>query len=223
MKTLFIEAKYGKPIKIGRGIAEKLPSRVGLVSSIQFLDNLPLIKKSIKNKPINKKNNKIKNKKVIIGGQVLGCNVQSAEKIKDKVDAFLYVGDGKFHPLGVALATKKPVFTFNPLNNHFSKIKKEEIDAYKRRRKSSLVKFLHAENVGVIVSTKSGQYYPLSKLDSIIKKINKKYPDKKFYTFIAETIDYNQLENFPFIQAWVNTACPRIEEDIRILNLEDIR
>lgn len=212
MKTLFIEAKYSKPIKLDKSIIDKLPSIIGLVSSIQFLDGLPIIKSQLNNI-----------KKVIIGGQVLGCNVKNAEKIKDKVDGFLYVGDGKFHPLGVALSTKKPVFTFNPLNNNFSRVKKKEIDAYKRRRKSSLVKFLHAQTVGVIVSTKSGQYYPLSKLDLIIKKINKKYPDKKFYTFIAETIDYNQLENFPFIGAWVNTVCPRIEEDIRILNLEDIR
>ena len=53
-------------------------------------------------------------------------------------------------------------------------------------------------------------------------KLEKKYPDKKFYTFVAETIDYAQLDNFNFIEAWINTACPRIEEDIKVLNIEDL-
>lgn len=54
----------------------------------------------------------------------------------------------------------------------------------------------------------------------IKNKFNGEYPNKKFYIFIADTIDYNQLNDFPFIEAWVNTACPRIEEDFRMVNIE---
>ncbi len=204
MKTLFLEAKYSKPVKLSKSIAEKLPNKIGLVSSIQFIDNLPLIKKQLKNS--------------IIAGQVLGCDVKCAEKIKHKVNAFLYIGDGNFHPLGIAIKTKKPVFTFNPFNKQFRKIQKQDIENYQKRKKGALIKFLHADTVGILVSTKKGQYYDIKKLS----KLEKKYPKKKFYTFISETIDYSQLENFPFIQAWVNTACPRIEEDIRVLNIQDI-
>ncbi len=206
MKTLFIEAKYPKPIELNENIAEKLPNKIGLVSSIQFIDSLSLIKKKLKNR-------------AIIGGQVLGCNVENAEKIKNKVDAFLYVGDGQFHPLGVAVKTKKPVFIFNPLSNSFKKIEKKDIESYKKRKKIALIKFLHAETIGIIVSTKSGQYYDTDKL----KSLEKKYKNKKFYTFIADTIDYKQLENFPFIQAWVNTACPRIEEDTKVININELK
>jgi len=54
--------------------------------------------------------------------------------------------------------------------------------------------------------------------------LKKKYEDKKFYTFIAETIDLNQLENFPFIECWVNTACPRIAEDKKgMININEIK
>lgn len=204
MKTLFLEAKYIKPIQIGK-IDDKLSGRIGLVSSIQFLDTLPPIKKQLKN--------------AVIGGQVLGCNAKAAEKIKGKVDAFLYIGDGSFHPIAVAMATKKLVFTFNPLNNSFGKVKQEDIDAYERRKKGAMLKFLNADSVGILVSTKPGQYYDVKKLG----KLEKKYPKKKFYTFIAETIDYSQLENFSFIQAWVNTACPRIDEDISVVNIEEIK
>ncbi|MEA2037439.1 MAG: diphthamide synthesis protein [Nanoarchaeota archaeon] len=204
MKKLFIEAKYTKPIKLTKEVVEKLPNKIGLVSSIQFIDSLESIKKQLKDS--------------VIAGQILGCNAKPAEKTESKVNAFLYVGDGSFHPLAVALATKKPVFTFNPLNNNFSKIKEQDIESYKKRKKGALLKFLSAENIGILVSTKPGQYYDIKKLE----KLEKKYLNKKFYTFMAETVDYAQLENFPFIGAWVNTACPRIEEDIKIINIKDI-
>ncbi len=206
MRTLFIEASYSKKIKLPRSIEKKLPKKIGLVSSIQFLKNLPLIK------------NQLKNKKVLIAGKVLGCNVKRAEKIKNIVDAFLYIGDGKFHPLGVAIKTKKPVFVYNPLQKSFYKIEKEELEQYLKRKKGALIRFLKAGIVGVIISTKPGQYYPIEKLGFL----KRKYPKKRFYLFLADTIDYNQLENFPFIEAWINTACPRIDEDIKIINISDL-
>lgn len=214
MKTLFIEAKYSKPVKLSKETIEKLPAKVGLASSIQFIDSLPIIKKQL-----DKENNI---QKTTIAGQVLGCNVKNAEKVKNKVDAFLYIGDGQFHPLGITIKTKKPVFTFNPFNNKFKKIKEQEIKDYEKRKKAALIKFLHADTVGIIVSTKPGQYYDINNPKNKIRQLEKKYKDKKFYTFIADTIDYKQFDNFPFIQAWINTACPRIEEDIRIINVEDI-
>ena len=99
MKTLFIPAKYKGEISLGREIISKLPSKIGLAASIQFVGQLGIIKKEI-----NKRN---KNKKIIICGQILGCNVKNAEKIANKVDAFLYIGDGAFHPLAISLKINK--------------------------------------------------------------------------------------------------------------------
>ena len=213
MNKLFIEAKYSGPITLTPEVSNRLEGIIGLVSSIQFLDSLSLIKISL-----TKKENK-KIKKIIVGGQILGCNAENAAKIKDKVDSFLYIGDGSFHPLAVALKTKKPVFTFNPFSNSFNGIKKEDIENYEKRKKAALLKFLNADIVGIMISAKSGQYYDIKKLG----QLEKKYPNKRFYTFISDTLDYSQMENFKFIQAWVNTACPRIEEDIKIINMSEIK
>ncbi|MBU0629124.1 MAG: 2-(3-amino-3-carboxypropyl)histidine synthase subunit [Nanoarchaeota archaeon] len=213
MKTLFIEAKYNNPIALSKGLAGRLEANIGLVSSIQFLDSLPSIKDSLTKKQINPKI-----KKVIIAGQILGCNAENAAKIKDSVDFFLYIGDGSFHPLAVALETKKPVYKYNPLNNQLTKIEQKDIENYERRKKAAMLKFLSSDVIGILVSKKKGQYYNIKKLTNL----EKKYPKKKFYIFIADTIDYSQMENFPFIQAWVNTACPRIEEDIKIINIKEI-
>jgi 2-(3-amino-3-carboxypropyl)histidine synthase len=205
MKTIFVKAGFKGKVALEPSILRFLPHKVGLISSVQFIHLLPMLGKKLKNS--------------IIGGQILGCNVKNALKVEKKVNAFLYIGDGSFHPLAVALKTKKPVLAYNPFTKTLKKIAAADIENYKKRKKSALVKFLHAENVGILVTTKPGQYYDPNKLESF----KKKYKNKKFYTFIADTINYRELENFPFIQAWVNTACPRIEEDIKVINIEEIK
>lgn len=209
MKTLFIEAKYKGKIELNKKIITKLPERIGLVSTVQFVDQLGLIKEQLKKC----------NKNGLIGGHILGCDFSKAEKIKNKVDCFLYVGTGNFHPFGLAYTIKKPVFVYNPLDNILEKIGEKEIDGYKKRRKGALLKFLSAENIGILVSIKPGQNQ-LKKALALKKKLK----DKNCYVFIADTIDLNELENFPFIEAWVNTACPRLVEDkIGIINIEEIK
>ena len=86
------------------------------------------------------------------------------------------------------------------------------------KRKAQLIKFHSSKEIGIIVSTKPGQ----NKLEEA-KKLKNKFPDKNFYFILFDNIDYNQLENFNFIEAWVNTACPRIEEDVKVLNIEALR
>ena len=204
MKALFIPAIYKEKISLGKEIISKLPLNTGLAASVQFVGQLGIIKKEI-------------GSKAVVAGQILGCNVKNAEKIKNKVDAFLYIGDGKFHPLAIALKINKPVYQYNPLNKEFKKISEEEINKIKKNKKISYVKFLHADNVGIIISTKPGQYYPIEKAE----QLKKKYKNKKFYTFICDNVDEREFENFNFIQAWVNTACPRIKGK-NIMNIEEI-
>jgi len=50
-----------------------------------------------------------------------------------------------------------------------------------------------------------------------------KRKDKKYYLFAFDTLQANELENFPFIDCWVNTACSRIaDEKSNIVNIDDI-
>ena len=216
MKTIFIPAKYTGKVDLSKINVDNLPKKLGLVTTVQFLDIVDNIKKYLK------KNSK----EIFIGkgkqknpGQVLGCDISTTEKIKDKVDAFLYIGSGEFHPLGVALNTKKEVFTFNPVSNVFSKINNNDIEKYKKIRKAKYVKFLHADNIGILVSTKPGQEN-LKQAEVLKKKLENK--NKKKHIFISNNIDINQFENFN-IQSWVNTACPGLANDSSdIINIGDI-
>lgn len=200
MKTLFIEAK--SKIDISEVIKKvKLPGKIGLITTVQFLDQLPNVKKILKDS--------------ISGGQILGCNISNAEKIKDEVDCFLYIGDGQFHPLIVAVKTGKEVYVANPLANKVSKIDKKDVGDFKKRQKGALLRFLNAEKIGILVSTKPGQY----NLEKALKL--KKSLKKESFIFIFDTLDLKDLENFRNVDCWVNTACPRIEGK-NIINIEDL-
>jgi diphthamide biosynthesis enzyme Dph1/Dph2-like protein len=131
--------------------------------------------------------------------------VKNAEKIKDKVDAFLYIGSGHFHP-GALIDLGKDIYLQNGEKLEFKK------------RKSMLAKFYASKNIGIIVSLKKGQQHM-----DWAEELKNRFKDKSFYTFVCDTIDYNQMKNFPFVECWVNTACPRITDDIKVVNYEEIR
>lgn len=212
MEKLFIEAKYIGKIKIDAKDIGILPKKIGLATTVQFADHLEDIKKQLKGKKVVFEKAKQK-----YPGQILGCDVSSAEKIKDKVDAFLYIGTGHFHPIMLGLLGKD-VFLLNPFDGSVKKLDKSIIEQYQKRKKGSMLKFLSAKSVGVIVSTKEGQKCSTKRLDDL----EKKYKDKKFYLFVADNIDINQFQNFPFIDSWVNTACPRLEEDFSLTNISEL-
>ncbi|MBW2993776.1 diphthamide synthesis protein [Candidatus Woesearchaeota archaeon] len=209
MKTLFIHAKSNEAVLPAVEKAAKLLGRkVGLVTTIQHRSKLKEAKKLLESK----------GKKVFTAGTVLGCDVSNAKKIEKKVDAFLYIGTGEFHPLGIALETKKPVIIANPSSGNVSRIKKSDAEKIRKKTKGAYIKFLTAKKIGILVSTKPGQ----NNLKQALA-LKKKLKDKETYIFIANEIDSGQFENFPFIECWVNTACPRIADNIKgMVNIEDI-
>ncbi|MBW2968006.1 diphthamide synthesis protein [Candidatus Woesearchaeota archaeon] len=209
MKTSYIEARssLGK-IDFETGA---LPKKLGIVTTIQHLHDMKKVVDFLWKKDI----------KAVVAGQVLGCDASAADKVRDDVDAFLYVGSGEFHPIAVALRTGKPVFVLDPGTMEVTKLGTAEVDRIRKRRKGMLVKFHSSDTVGVLMTTKKGQRTVQGGMDKV-KEIEKHYPGKTFYYFLCETLDYSQLDNFPFIGCWLNTMCPRMMEDIRVLNIEDL-
>ena len=209
MKQLFIEAKAKiDNINLAKKDINKLPKRIGLASTVQFVDCVKDIKKILEK---NKKKCVLGKGKQKYKPQVLGCEFSAAGNVKDKVDAFLYIGSGEFHPIGIALNTGKKVFCFNPAFNSFSEIKEKEIEKIRKKRKAALIKFISSKRVGILVSTKSGQQN-LKQAIKLKKRLKEK--GKEGFIFIFNTLDKSQLENFNFIECWVNTACPRISDSI---------
>lgn len=205
MKIMMVEGRYRGKINLSNLDARILPNNIGLATTVQFLDFIDEIKKYLESN----------GKKVFIDtirqkyeGQLLGCDTGAADKVDDNVDAFLYIGTGAFHPLGIALNSSKEVFCYDPINAVLSKIDREEVERYNKKRKGAYLKFLDSTEIGILVSLKPGQNNFLKAIE-----LKRRLKDKNFYIFAFDTLDFSQIENFPFIQCWLNTACNRILDD----------
>lgn len=202
---------------------DKLPEKVGLLTTVQHVGQIDKVKEFLESK--GKKVFLGKSKKTKYPGQVLGCDFEAAKSIADDVDAFLYIGTGRFHPLGVVLYCKRSVFAVNPLTKEMKEFSKKDIESIEKRKKGALLKFHASENIGIIVSTKPGQ----NRMKEALKlKDELKDKGKDCYVFLTDTLDFSEMENFPFIDCFVNTMCPRIglDDTIRtekpVINIEDI-
>ena len=205
MKIMMVETRYKGKIDLSNLDAGILPKKIGLVTTVQFLDYVDEIIHYLENNGKNVFADKIKQK---YDGQLLGCDTSAANKLKDNVGAFLYIGTGVFHPLGIALYIDKEVFCYDPINAILSKIDEKETEKYNKKRNTAYLKFLEASEIGILVSLKPGQNNFRKAIE-----LKKQLKDKNCYIFAFDTLDFGQVENFPFVQCWVNTACSRILDD----------
>ncbi|MBI2548113.1 diphthamide synthesis protein [Candidatus Woesearchaeota archaeon] len=219
MDTLIIDARWEKPIKLPqqliRQFKKKKVKTIALFASVQFLALEPVIRQLHENS-IEVLATKAKRTHVPV--QILGCDAYHdtfADDIITQADVLLYIGDGLFHPKALLLAqssqsTKKEVIIWDPVSAKTQILTPAFILQQERKRYANLKKFLAAQTIGVLISLKPGQQYlPLAKR----LKENLEQEGKKVYLFLDNTFVFQHCENYPFIDCWVNTACPRIGMD----------
>ncbi len=203
MKTLFIPTKIKSEVNKSKilEISKKLPKNLAIAYSIQYKDIADEIKKILSKKH-----------KITQFIQILGC---SKPKFPKETKSILLISSGRFHAISLASKNKIPVYILE--SNKLKKISKEQIDSMKRKNKASYVKFLNAQKIGILISTKPGQEN--FKKAIILKN---KLKNKDSYLFISNEINSREFENFPEIQSWINTACPRLDFDSSIINIDKI-
>ena len=217
MKLAFVDVRYNKPVTLPAGFIEQLPPKVILFLNIQFHQQYPEIKRQIE--ATGREVLTVRPKHAWHDGQILGCSV---EKWSAGQEGFVYVGDGLFHPKAVIFENDEPVFIYDPKTGKQKVLTKKDLEQVERARKGAIAAFHAATSVGLLVTTKYGQTRLREALD-----LRQRYPDKTFYVLLADVIDFAKLEDFPFIQAYVNTACPRIMDDHGklprpVLNISDL-
>jgi len=216
MKKRFIETKYEGELDLQEDLIAKLPDKIVLASSVQYLEQLNQLKAYLESK----------GKTIIMfqsehgkhQGQSLGCDIHKF-KIDQDFDAFLYLGDGMFHPTALSYDNEKPVFIFNPLSKEVKELNLEYWEKVKKRKKALQAKLISSDNIGILVTRKPGQNQ--SKVAEELRgKLEKK--KKKVFVFLADNINTPGLQDFNFVDVWINTACPRIVEDFACLNWYDL-
>ena len=204
---------------IRRLLDENNSAKVAFCTTTQFVPQLDSMLKQLEDSGI--KTVLFKGRHTRSPGQVLGCDAPIIKN--NEADSFLYVGDGYFHPNEILLHNNKPVIAYDPFTNNLKVLDPNDVDEIKRKKKGMLLNFLSSKHIGVIVSVKPGQNFYRASL-----KLEQKYPDKTFYYLVFNTIEFGQLENFSFVECFVNTACSRIGvDDIDkfykpVVNLEDV-
>ncbi len=113
--TVYVEARA--TVAVDEAVEKSLPllrdwNPIGLATTVQHIQLLDEVRESLVRA----------GKTVVIGdagkinyaGQVTGCNYTNVKSIADEVEAFLFIGGGRFHALGIALATSKPTVVADP-------------------------------------------------------------------------------------------------------------
>jgi 2-(3-amino-3-carboxypropyl)histidine synthase len=208
--TVYLEA----PIKleINELITKALPlleewHKIGLITTVQHINQLDEAKKLLE----------VAGKTVFVGdagrlkysGQILGCDFSNALAVLENVDAYVFLGGGRFHAIGVALTTQKPTIIADPYEQLVY-----SINDFTRRitmqRWANISEAKTAKHFGILLSLKPGQ---MKFKDA--KNIKEKLQKKGFSTtlFALREISPRTLMQFPTIDAFVNTACPRLALD----------
>ncbi len=138
-------------------------------------------------------------------GQVLGCNFSAA---KLDTDGVLFIGAGHFHPIGVAVAVKRPTLAVNPYSGDAIWMDREA-ERLVRKRWAQIAKAMDAERFGVITSTKKGQLRSVE-AKRVVKLLREHGKYAKL--IVMDHINYPALEGFDF-DAYVVVACPRVPID----------
>ena len=182
-----------------------LPKRVGLITTTQHRAWVPHIVDHLRAKGFEPVVSE-PDRRVAYAAQVLGCDYFTATNIADRVDGYLYVGTGDFHPLGVAIICKdKPVVIADPGTGE-ARTLDEVKDRVLRQRWGAIVRAQDAHTFGILVSKKNGQ--DRSELAIRLKGLlDAKGRDGRI--FYMDLIAPELLEGYA-VDAWVSTACPRV-------------
>ena len=201
VKTIFIPVISKAKLKQDKikEILKKLPKNIAIAYSIQYKTLAFTIKKILKNH------------NVVQIMQILGC---SKPKFPKNIQAVLLIGSGKFHAVSLAYETKLPIYLLE--REKLIKISEKDIELYRKRERASYLKFLNADKVGILISTKPGQEN-LSRALELKNKLK-----KNSYLFISNSINFHEFENFG-LDSWINTACPRLDMDASVLNINKIK
>jgi len=208
--TIYVEARA--TLNVPSVVEKALPMlekwrKIGLATTVQHVQTLDEVREILT------RHGKI----VVIGdtgrlgypGQVIGCDYSNAVSIVKDVEAFLFIGGGQFHALGVALSTSKPTIVVDPYDNAVFSVDKEA-EIILKQRWAHVQEAKKAKVFAVLVGLKPGQKR-LEEALQLKEKLEKE--GKTAHLLAIKEITPEALMEFPSVEAFVNTACPRISLD----------
>jgi len=207
---VYVEARA--KISVKEALTEALAyleswSKIGLVTTVQHVHQLGEAKSLLE----------AAGKTVFVGdadpvkhpGQVIGCDFGNAQSVSENVEAYVFVGGGRFHALGLALATEKPTVIADPYEKRAYPLQ-DEVRRLIKQRWANICEAKKAKSFGVLISLKSGQ---MRLRDAMKIKEKLEQHGLKTTLLALREVTSSALMQFPSLDAFVNTACPRLSLD----------
>jgi 2-(3-amino-3-carboxypropyl)histidine synthase len=208
--TIYVEASA--TVSVIEAVEKALPlleewRKIGLTTTVQHVQTLDNVRERLLRA----------GKIVAVGdaghlsypGQVIGCDYSNAKSIAREVEAFVFIGGGRFHAIGVALATSKPTIVADPYESLAFAVDKEAEKILKQRW-ANIEQAQEAKTFAILVGLKPGQ----SRLEDALKVKDKlEAKGRSAILFAVREVTPEMMMGFPTIDAYVNTACPRISMD----------
>lgn len=203
--TLFVEARMNlSPLKLLERVLPELGfESVGLVATVQHVGFLEEVKRWLDAQGLRAEVG-APGFRARYPGQILGCDWGAAKSIRDRVEGYLYLGTGEFHPLGVSLATGKRVMALNPLAEGWKAL--EPPKDFLAKRKALISRAAGLTELGVVVSVKPGQAR-LKLARGLVEELEAS--GFKARLVALDEITPEKLEDLG-LEAYVCTACPTI-------------
>jgi 2-(3-amino-3-carboxypropyl)histidine synthase len=189
---------------VGR-LAPLTGTKLGLVGSIQHLHLLPEFHDRLEEAGFEVEI-PIGGARLSFPGQVLGCNYSGDD---DSIGHYLFLGSGDFHPIGLVLHTGKPLAMLDPYTGDAEEMSLERIERILRQRFGLIMASGEAQRFGILIGEKPGQMR--RSLALRMKRLLEKH-GKKGYLLALEHVGPDLIDFYP-VDAFVNTACPRIAID----------
>jgi 2-(3-amino-3-carboxypropyl)histidine synthase len=205
--TVYVEARA--TVAVAEVLEKAVPllskyAKIGLATTVQHVQTLDEAREVLVRA----------GKTVVVGdagrvnysGQVIGCDYSNVRSVANGVEAFLFIGGGRFHALGIALSTSKPTLIADPYENRVYSIN-EAAQKVLKQRWACIEEARRAKTFGVLIGLKPGQ----KRVDKALKiKETAEKNGRTAFLFAVREILPEALMEFPSVDAYVNTACPRI-------------
>jgi len=183
--------------------------KIGLTTTVQHLDQLSKVEKILVEEGKEVFTGR-RGTKATCSGQVLGCDYSSPLSIVEEVEVFLFIGGGRFHPLGLSLVTEKDVVTADPYTGGVRRIDERDRMEIAKKRWAAISKAQQAKRFGVILGLKTGQRR-LVTAKTLKEKLEER--GREALLLCMEEVNFENLANFAEAEAFIETACPRIAID----------
>lgn len=180
------------------------PEKIVLLTTVQHIKDLEKVAGIFKSI----------GKEIVYSSQVLGC----WPDIDVEADCCVFIGSGEFHPLNL----NGKVYIID-IESDCVKDITEKVNKKQRQRFARIENFKDCKKVGILVSSKKGQFASLEEIEEIKNLL--KSNGKDVYVLIGDYITDENLMGIK-LDGFVNTACPRIIEDKfskTVINKRDLK